>query len=831
MPSLDKYKKKRDFSQTSEPEEGGARKTKKLRFVVQRHHASRLHYDFRLEMDGLLKSWAIPKGPSLNPKDKRLAVMVEDHPLSYRSFEGEIPKGNYGFGTVNIFDEGYYTPLENGESEKHLLEALEEGSLKIVLHGKKLKGEFALVKIKNAQEEQAWLLIKHRDKYAVDGAYDTEEHVSKKVKDDGIAFRKEEKRGDAKSQNDKRKHHHEETKKTSSKADVLMPMLAVLAEQLPDDGDWIFEQKLDGFRALAQINGKKIQLFSRNGINLNSKFPSVVDAFTDLERDMILDGEIVAEDLTGKSNFQLLQHGEPLPASYRLRYHLFDMLMLDGNDLRDFPVLERKDLLKRFLKKLSSKKVVFVREWKGELAAALAIAKKKKWEGIIAKEAESRYLSGKRSSLWRKIKLQQSQEAIIVGYTEPSGSRVGFGALVLAVQGDETLTYIGNVGSGFSDDQLSGLTRQLKKSITKHKPFDRATEVANEQKVMWVKPGLIAEVVFSEWTADGHLRHPVFKSLRHDKKLEDIKKVVPIKDVLNERERKFGRKILQLSNQKKLYWPKDGITKGDLIDFYEQVSSFMLPYLNDKPISLNRYPNGIEEAGFFQKDIDRKGSPTWLKTVELTSESTGDTVNYLLCNDLPTLLWIANMGSIEINPWLATYRKKNNPVFAVLDIDPNGVDFKEVVAVANTAKEVLDHAEVKSYIKTSGSTGLHIYLHLGGQYNFDVARDFVQMLAELVHEQHLETTSLERSPTKRKNKIYLDYMQNKRAQTIVVPYSVRPKPLATVSTPLDWAEVNDDLSIQQFTMSTVLKRIHTLPDPWRTIFDEKVNLKKAIASF
>lgn len=840
MAALEKYSQKRDFSKTSEPQAGSSRKAAKLRFVVQRHHASRLHYDFRLEMDGVLKSWAVPKGPSLNPKDKRLAVMVEDHPVSYRTFEGEIPKGNYGFGTVSIFDEGYYTALDKKDGEQDLLDELEKGSLKIVLHGKKLKGEFALVKIKNPQEDNAWLLIKHNDKYAVDGSYDAEEQVSEKIKEEGIAFRKQGKSGVSKKVKANttvknavkaEQEHRGEGASDEKATSILSPMLAVLSERVAEDADWIFEQKLDGFRTITQIAKKKVQLFSRNRISFNDKFPSIVEAFKQVDREVVLDGEIIAVDTRGNSSFQLLQHGEPLPAKYTLRYYIFDMLMLDGNDLRDFPVAERKDLLKRFFKKLSSKSLVFVPALAGDLSDALTVAKKKKWEGIIAKEADSRYLAGKRSSLWRKIKLQQSQEAIIVGYTEAAGSRVGFGALVLAVQGETGLEYIGNVGTGFDDDQLRRLAGQLEKSIVKKKPFGKNVAVANERKVTWVKPSLVAEIEFSEWTADGHLRHPVFKALRDDKKLEDIKKVLPVNDVLNDREIKFGRKTLKLTNQKKYYWPDDRIMKGDLIDFYEQVGDFMLPYLKDKPISMNRYPNGIAESSFFQKDLDKNTGPSWLKTVELTSESTGDSINYLLCNDLPTLLWIANMGSIEINPWLASYRKKHYPVFAVLDIDPNGVDFKEVVAVANTAKDLLDQAAVKCYVKTSGSTGLHIYLHVGAQYDFEVVRDFVQMWAELVHEQHPDTTSLERSSNKRKNKIYLDYMQNKRAQTIVAPYSVRPKPYATVSTPLDWTEVNEELTIQQFTMSSVLARIQTIPDPWKTIFDEKVNLKKAIASF
>ncbi|MFD2593957.1 DNA ligase D [Sphingobacterium griseoflavum] len=835
MSPLSEYNAKRNFDKTKEPRGSAARKAGKLRFVVQRHHASRLHYDFRLEMGGVLKSWAVPKGPSLNPQDKRLAVMVEDHPLRYRTFEGEIPKGNYGFGTVSIFDKGYYTALEKGDGEQELLDAWERGHIKVVLHGKKLRGEFALVRINNSNEENAWLLIKHNDRYAVQEEYHAEDKVSLKVKEEGELFRAQESEKKGKGKTAKRKgdgRKESPPKDAMASNDVFSPMLAVLSTGVSDDTDWIFEKKLDGFRALVEVTKKDVQIHSRNGVHFNKQFPSLAESLKAVDRTLILDGEIVAEDSKARSHFQLLQHGEPLPAKFKLRYYVFDLLMLDGNDLREFPFSARRDLLQRWFAKFAQPEIRLVPQLDGPAEKALQQAKRAGWEGIMAKQADSRYLAAKRSTFWRKLKVQQSQEAIIVGFTAPSGSRIGFGALVLAVFDDAgSLRHIGNVGTGFHDDQLADLMQKLKKIVRQKKPLSSEIKVANEKHVTWVKPALIAEIAYAEWTTDGHLRHPVFKALRTDKKMEEIKKVTPLEEMTNDREVRFGKKILQLSNQKKLYWPKENVRKGDLLAYYEQVGQLMLPYLKDKPISMNRFPNGIEQPGFFQKDVDKNTGPRWLKTVELESESTGNTVNYLLCNDLPTLLWVANMGSIEINPWLATYRKKNNPVFGVLDIDPNGVDFKTVVSVANTAHDILMDVGVRSYVKTSGSTGLHIYIYLAQKYTFEVVRDFIQMLAELLHEEHAQVTSLERSPIKRKKKIYLDYMQNKRAQTIVAPYSVRPKAFATVSTPLDWSEVNEDLSIQQFTMASVLARVAAREDPWATIFDEPADLKKAIAAF
>lgn len=818
--SLKEYNGKRNFSTTTEPKGGSCATSSKLRFVVQRHHASHLHYDFRLEMDGVLKSWAVPKGPSLNPNDKRLAVMVEDHPLSYRSFEGEIPKGNYGFGKVTIFDEGFYTPLKEAGNTKGLQKALRDGNIKIVLHGKKLKGEFALIRIQNTSEDHAWLLIKHQDKHAVNERYYAEDLVSAVTKEAGKSYRKQSSKKNIKF-----------IPKKAVDEDILDPMLATLSDGVSEDGEWLFEQKLDGFRAVVHRATQEVFVRSRNGVDLNSKFKTLVEALKAVDRDIILDGEIVAVDDKGDTNFHVLQHGEPFPPKYKLQYHLFDMLMLDGNDLRGYTLSERKDLLKRWFKINRNRALILVKSVPGDLNDALKKAKQNRWEGIIAKQIDSRYHSGKRSDRWRKLKLQQSQEAIIVGFTAPSGARIGFGALVLAVMHEGKLQYIGNVGTGFSDHILKDLATAFSKIIVQKKPFEKMVKVANETNVTWVKPKLIAEIDFAEWTTDNHLRHPVFKSIRNDKRPSEIQRIMPLKEISNERIVKFGRKTLKLTNQKKWYWPDDKISKGELIAYYENVGALMLPYLKDKPISMNRFPNGIYESSFFQKDLDKHSGPSWLKTVALDSESTGNTINYLLCNDLATLLWIANMGSIEINPWLATYKKKTKPTFAVLDLDPNGAEFEEVVSVANTAHDILEQANIVSYVKTSGSTGLHIYIYMGEQYTFDVVRDFIEMVAELVHKQHPNTTSLERSPNKRKKKIYLDFLQNRRAQTVVAPYSVRPKLNATVSTPLDWSELNAELTIGQFTMEVVLRRVTSKPDPWAHIFNEKADLKKAIGLF
>ncbi|WP_257214020.1 DNA ligase D [Sphingobacterium sp. 1.A.5] len=822
MPNLDTYNKKRDFTQTSEPKAQGKSLNKTTHsFVVQRHHASRLHYDFRLEIDGALKSWAVPKGPSMNPKDKRLAVQVEDHPLSYGSFEGRIPQGNYGAGTVSIFDEGQYSPLEV-KTDKEFLKSWKEGSIKFRLEGKILKGDFALVRMQGDSSEN-WLLIKHKDDYSTDKPYDSEKLVSDAVKKEGKEFKKSSSKKKVKTPSS---GNNEDTELEGD------AMLAKLSQSVPDSDDWIYEKKFDGFRAIAKIKNPEADLISRNGNKLNKKFPSIVNELSSIKTDCILDGEIVIEDRNEKSYFQLLQSGEPIPKNLKLKYYVFDIIQLDGNDLRLFPLTERKELLELLIKKYKVEAIEFVPNLKQDQNKVLGFAEDNKWEGIIAKLKESTYQEGKRNGNWLKIKLRNTQEAIICGFTKPEGGRSHFGALVLGLMSNGKLKYIGNCGTGFNEKSLKELFDEFTPLIQKTKPFESSEDVAKERNVTWLKPELVCDVYYSEWTRDEHLRHPVFKGLREDKSAEDTK--IEDKEALameNEKELKFGKKTVNLTNLNKIYWPNDNITKGDLLAYYEEMGDFILPYLKDKPISMNRFPNGIEGQSFFQKDVDPSKIPSYLKTTEVYSESTDKTIDYLLCNDLPSLLYIANLGSIEINPWLSTYKKPEKPEFVVLDLDPNGAQWEDVIAVAHTARAVLDRGDIEAFIKTSGSTGLHIVINVGAKYDYEIARSFVQFIAELVQQEHPDTTSMVRDPKKRKGLIYLDYLQNKEGQTIAAPYSARPKPMATVSTPISWDEVDNDLSIQDFTIFNIYDRVTTINDPWEKIFSSKVDIKKALAKY
>ncbi|HTN21165.1 MAG TPA: DNA ligase D [Pelobium sp.] len=824
--SLEKYNKKRDFTATKEPKGAKNASAKKLRFVVQRHHASHLHYDFRLELDGVLKSWAVPKGPSLNPKDKRLAMMVEDHPYSYKDFEGEIPKGNYGAGTVSIFDEGFYQSLTKTRKDdvKNLEEGLKSGNLKFELKGKILKGEFALVKLKNA-EQNAWLLIKHNDEYAVNKKFSAEDLIDPKVKKAGKDFKKQEKTVEK----------IEKPKAKEQKDKNYSPMLATLSEDIFDDEDWIFERKFDGYRIIAEA-GDIAKLNTRNGKDYSEKYPPIVEELKKIKEECILDGEIVALDKKGKDNFQLLQHYDESKAP--LKYYVFDLLALDGHDLTEIPLLKRKELLQTLLKKYDFKDIIYNNHVVGKGKKAFEEASKQKWEGVIAKKKDDEYYLGKRTQSWLKFKFSNTQEAIICGFTKPGGSRKHFGALVLGVLDEnQKLKYIGNCGTGYTDKVLKDLFGMMEPLITKKKPF--SVKVAQESNVTWLKPELICEVTYTEWTKDEHLRHPVFKGLREDKDKESVKEELP-KDAKDMKEKvntfsgkdditkTYGSKKVTLSNLDKVYWPKEKITKGDLLNYYDTVGEQMLPYLKDKPLSLNRHPNGIAKPGFFQKDVDTKQIPKWAKTTVVHSESNDKDIDYLVCNDKATLLYMANLGCIEINPWLSTYKKPENPEFMVIDLDPDKNDFQEVVALALVVKSVFDELGINAFVKTSGSTGIHIYVYVGGTYDYDFVKEFARFVAQKAHEKSPDNTSLERSPAKRKGQIYIDFLQNRRGQTIAAPYSARPKPGATVSFPVAWEDLDESFNMKDYDIFNVPDMVEKRNDPWAGIFKEKQNLKLAL---
>lgn len=857
--SLEKYSKKRNFDKTTEPRSGKNKEKGKLKFVVQRHHASHLHYDFRLEMDGVLKSWAVPKGPSLNPKDKRLAMMVEDHPFDYRTFEGTIPAGEYGGGVVHIFDEGTYEALDGG-TEQDLEKGLLSGNLKFKMYGKLLKGEFALVRLKNA-DDNAWLLIKHKDDYAVDTKYSSEDHVPEKVKKQGLDFKKKAKtdglqedaapaKGKAPEREGQELSNKKEealsgekdivegTDQTISKGKVsYSPMLARLSDKVFDNPDWVYERKFDGYRALAYISAKgEAQLISRNGIDFSHKYVQITSALKELCLDAVLDGELVVENKEGKSDFQQLQNYELLDKKMKIRFYIFDLLSLNGHDIRDMELINRKELLEKVLEGLKSDFIVYSAHTIGKGKALYQKAAEQGWEGIIAKNGKSTYLSNSRSDNWLKFKFENSQEAVIIGFLSPGGSRQYFGSLALAIYQGTDLVYIGNCGTGFNALTLKTVYEAMAPLITERKPVKE--KIHNENSVTWLRPELVCEVTYSEWTTDGHLRHPVFKGLRIDKeKKEVVQEAVEAKALQehgesaegpDEREVVFGKKTVKLTNLNKMYWKKENISKGQMISYYEGIADYLLPHLKDRPLSLNRHPDGIDSPGFFQKDLDLDKVPTWIKSAPMFSESNGKTIDYLICNDKATLLWMANLGCIEVNPWLSTYKKPENPLYAVMDLDPHDIDFAEVIKVAQTIKKALDVMKIEGFIKTSGSKGLHIFIPVGTSFDYSITKDFVHYLGQIVLAEHPETTSLERTPSKRKHKIYLDFLQNRRGQTIAAPYSLRPKPGATVSAPLEWDEVDDDLNLENYTIYNMAARIKEKGDLWKDILNTKNDLLKGL---
>lgn len=804
MSSLATYNKKRNFRSTREPK-GTKGSKNKFRFVVQRHMASHLHYDFRLELGGVLKSWAVPKGPSLNPSQKRLAMMVEDHPVSYINFKGKIPQGNYGAGTVAIWDKGTFIPVNEAHepiSEKAALAGIKKGELKVLLKGRKLKGEFVLVHMK--RDEKAWLLIKHKDDYAVNTIYDAEDETGKPVPKKTVAA--------ARRGNPKKLAH------------FIKPMLASIAKSPFDDKDWVFEIKWDGYRAIAELQKGKLRFYSRNGLDFSDRYPSLVQALKKIKHNAVLDGEIVLLNEKNLPDFQKLQHYES-NLNYPLLYYVFDLLELEGKSTESLPLTDRKKLLKKILGK--NKTIRYCDHIEKEGVSFLETAQQQGLEGIIAKRKDSAYIEGYRTKEWLKIRNIQGTEVVIAGYTEPRGGRTHFGSLVVASKKGKKWEYRGHVGTGFSTETLKMLKEKMDPLETDDSPFEGKIPVNG--KVTWLKPRLVADIAYTEITRDNIFRHPVFLRLREEKTVramnDESRTAIELPD--NDEQRKAGSYTVSLTNQHKIFWPDEGYTKGDLIAYYDSISRYILPHLKNRPLSLKRNPNGIRDEGFFHKDAGEKAP----KFVDVFPVESGEKkiIDYIVCNNKATLLYLANLGCIEINPWNSTTKAPDKPTWIVIDIDPSSENtFTEVVDVALATKDVLDRAGVPGYCKTSGASGLHVYIPLKNKYDYTTAKDFAHIIASLVQEQLPDTTSLERSLSKRGPKIYVDYLQNRQGQTLASAYSLRPKPGATVSTPLDWKEVTHQLHPSQFTITNMQERLKKKGDLFADILTTSVDIEKAL---
>lgn len=881
--SLVKYKKKRSFEATPEPA-GGVGNGKELRFVIQKHAASHLHYDFRLEMGGVLKSWAVPKGPSTDPKTKRLAMMVEDHPFDYKDFEGMIPAGEYGGGTVIIWDEGTYEALEAKDKdvkgqEQYLLKELNKGSVKMILHGKKLKGEFALVKTKG-MGENAWLLIKHNDKYAsadditeMDKSVVSKKTIEQVTKSFAAKPKNQKPPKDIslkieKKINDTQEETEDDLKTILKKADKqafytkLKPMLATLVNNPVDDEHWLYEIKWDGYRAVAFQNKGKLELKSRNENSYNEKFYPIYNALKELKLNAVLDGEIIVVNNKGTADFSALQNWKS-EADGDLMYYVFDILWFQGYDLKNLPLTARKQILEKVI--LDHPLIRISKHFNTSGTEFLAAAVKMELEGVIAKHKDSTYETNHRSGNWLKIKANKRQEVVIGGFTKNDDTSKPFSSLLVGVYDKDKFVYTGKIGTGFTVKQQKELLSKFEKLIVDKPAFSTEPDVNKpsrfrpnppKAKATWLKPELICEVNFTEMTSDGVMRHPSFAGMRTDKEADEVileqakstsnllknannkvdlpktNKTVG-KHFLNEDEETQGKKVngndLKFTNLSKIYWPKEKIAKRDLINYYEQVAPILLPYLKNRPQSLNRFPNGINGQSFYQKDVTGK-VPDWADLYLYHSGDSDEDKHFLLGNNKATLLYMAGLGCIEMNPWSSTIKKPDHPTWCIIDLDPAKNSFDQVIEAALVTKDILDDMGVPSYCKTSGSTGLHIYIPLGAKYTYEQSKEFAKIIVTLVHQELPKYTSLERAVKDRGGKMYLDFLQNRAQATIAAPYAVRPKPGATVSMPLAWDEVKKGLKMKDFHIFNAMERIESIGDIFKPVLGKGIDLKKIIST-
>lgn len=628
--------------------------------------------------------------------------------------------------------------------------------------------------------------------------------------------------------------------------DMVKPMLATLIDKPFNSDKWLFELKWDGYRALANINNGNVKLYSRNGLTF-TQYEPVVKELETFQYTAIMDGEVVVLNEEGFPKFQLLQNYEREQEG-ALQYNVFDLLYYNGYNLTRAPLIERKELLSKLIKPGG-----FVKYTDHVIEQGIDFFKevdKLGMEGIIGKKMDSPYRLNKRTSEWVKIKTEKRQEAIICGYTEPKGSRQYFGSLVLGVYDDDNkLKWIGSSGGGFDEKGLEYLFNKFQKIRIEKSPFDY--KISQKSKVYWVKPELVCEVSFSEWTTDGSMRHPVYQGLRSDKNPKDVKRekeaktmktieqAEEITSTKKSNESKttskdpksqsltIGGHNLQITNLSKILWPDDGITKGDLINYYRSISKFILPHLKNRPESLNRYPNGIKEQSFYQKN--NENAPEWVDTIKIRSDSKREEVNYLICNNEATLVYMAKLACIEIHPWNSRVGSLDNPDWIVMDIDPSELNtFEQVIDTAQVIKSILDKGKIDAYIKTSGATGLHIYIPMGSKYTYEEGRSFAHVIAQLTTSQIPEITTIERSLKNRDGKIYVDYLQNSEGQTLASAYSVRPKPGASVSMPLKWDEINHGFHPSDFNIKNALKRVEKNGDIFKPVLGKGIDMQKCL---
>jgi len=797
--ALKRYKEKRNFDITPEPSGAGQRSTGHLRFVIQKHWATRLHYDFRLELDGAMKSWAVPKGPSFDPSDKRMAMHVEDHPISYNDFEGEIPAKQYGAGKVIIWDKGYWVPLGPDPAGDYA-----RGRMKFELHGHKLHGAWALVRMRGKDAKRdPWLLIKEKDNHAQ--AADAYSVVDEQPDSVSTLALPEAPGSSAVT--------------TPVKADLpqhLAPQLATLVESPPSDAAaWAYELKYDGYRMLARIEGKSLKLFTRNGHDWTAQLPALAQTLKRMKLpDGWYDGEVVAPSADGLPDFQLLQQAFDGRDTSHLIYYLFDLPYCGGYDLRQRPLAERRQLLASLLEN-APPSVRFSDSFDVNAADLLASACQMGMEGMIGKRQDSTY-SNRRSQDWIKLKCAQRQEFVIVGYTDPAGSRQGFGSLLLAVHDDQgKLSYAGNVGTGFDDKRLTQLLRKMQ-ALHADRPTVQKSGIA-ARKVHWIRAELVAEVSFANWTRDGHIRHAVFRGLRSDKPVSVIAREEPVTlgtDDVEETAPAPGSPLagLRITHPERVIDQASGVTKIQVLRYYALVAPLIMPHLKDRPVSLVRAPSGVGGELFFQKHLERA---KLVGVSDMAQRFDPDHPPYMIVAQPVGLLNAAQMNVLEFHTWNTTRASAVKPDRFVLDLDPGeGVDWDQIKQATLLVRGFINELGLQCLLKTSGGKGLHLVVPIRRQYSFDVVKAFSQAIVQHMAEVLPQRFSAKSGGRNRVGKIFVDYLRNGFGATTACAWSVRARPGLGVSVPVAWDELERLHSASQWHIGNIHERLDVGNSPW-----------------
>jgi bifunctional non-homologous end joining protein LigD len=859
--ALERYRQKRDFGVTPEPAgKVGQRRSRKLAFVIQKHAATRLHYDFRLELNGVLLSWAVPKGPSLDPNDKRLAMHVEDHPLEYGDFEGVIPPKQYGAGTVMVWDRGTWTPKADPD------EGYAKGRLKFDLDGEKLKGGWNLVRSRSGKYggENSWLLFKEADEFARLGAEgliaedrpesvvsgrsleqiavdaDRVWHSNKSVAANiqGGAIRKSRRNaiaGLAKIKGARK----------VALPDLIEAQLATAAKSPPTGPAWVHEIKYDGYRMLCRIAGRDARMVSRTANDWTGDFDALARALALLPvDDAWLDGEVVALDAAGRTSFQALQKALSAADPRNLKYLAFDLLYLNGFDLRDVTLTERKRLLRELL--LSAPAAIqYSEHFAVPGAAFLQNVGELGLEGMISKRADLPYRSG-RGPAWQKIKCMRRQEMVIGGFTDPEGSRQGFGALLLGVYApDGRLAYSGKVGTGFSDASLATLSRSLSALAQKTSPFHNPPKGAEARRAHWVRPVLVAEVSFTEWTDDGTLRHPSFLGLRADKRATDVVREHPAASNADDaseqppprlRSQARARAVadknavagIVVSNPDKKLYPEAAVTKRDLAVYYAAVGEWMLPHVRGRPLTLLRCPNGWNEECFYQKKAEG-GVNEAISRVEIENGD-GSISLYMMADSVPAIVALLQMGVLEMHPWGSRAPRLGFPDRIIFDLDPDdAVEWEDLRQAALLVKTLLENIGLAPFLKTTGGKGLHVVVPIEPVVGWDHVKGFTKSVAEFLERTFPDRFTSKLLKISRRGKIFIDYLRNGEGATAVAAYSTRARANAPVSAPVAWDELTADLRFDRFNVGNMPKRLKKVQaDPWRDIADAAVSLTPAV---